>query len=235
MSDSDTLPEFEVFADAPALAEAAAGQITQALRAGLRARGEASFAASGGHTPIPAFDLLRQAPLAWEAVTIVPTDERWVEPTSPDSNEGMFRQHLLTGPAEGARLLPLWSPKHTPDAAAARADLAIASLLPFDVALLGMGDDGHFASLFPGSPVLAQGLDPDGERFCLAVPKSASAPPQTRITLTLRALLDARTIILLIQGPSKRKTFDAAMAGRDLPIRSLLVQDRAPVRVLWAP
>ena len=235
MSDSDILPEFEVFAGPDALAEAAAGQITEALRAGLRSRGEASFAASGGHTPIPAFELLRQAPLAWEAVTVVPTDERWVDPSSPDSNEGMFRQHLLTGPAEDARLLPLWSPKHTPDAAAARADLAISSLLPFDVALLGMGDDGHFASLFPGSPVLARGLDPDCERFCLTVPKGSPAPPQTRLTLTLRALLDARTIILLIQGPSKRKAFDAAMAGQDLPIRSLLVQDRAPVRVLWAP
>ena len=235
MSDSDTLPEFEVFAGPAELAAAAAGQITEALRTGLRARGEASFAASGGHTPIPAYERLAQAPLAWDAVTIVPTDERWVDPTSPESNEGMLRQHLLTGPAEDARLLPLWSPKHEPMAAAARADLAVSSILPFDVALLGMGDDGHFASLFPGSPVLAEGLDPDGERFCLAVPKGDPAPPVTRISLTLRALLDARAIILLIEGASKRKAFEAAMAGAHVPVRSLLTQDRTPVRVLWAP
>jgi len=235
MSDNDILPELDIFDSAEALAEGAAEQITECLRAALQARGEASFAASGGHSPLATYERLRQEPLAWEAVTVVPTDERWVDPSSPDSNEGFLRQHLLTGAAEGAKFLALWSPKRTPEANAACIDLAISALLPFDVAMLGMGEDGHFASLFPGSPILADGLDPDGERFCLAVPPGKPAPPQTRISLTLRALLDARRIILLISGAEKRRTLDAALAGKDLPIGRLLHQDRAPVRVLWAP
>jgi 6-phosphogluconolactonase len=147
----------------------------------------------------------------------------------------MLREHLLDGPASAAAFTPLWGAEPTLQAAAERAHAAVAWLMPFDVVLLGMGDDGHFASLFPGSPVLAEGLDPDGERHCVAVPAGSPAPPQPRISLTLHALLNSHQVLLLITGEAKRRRIEEALAGADLPVRALLLQERTPVRILWAP
>ena len=235
MSDVDVLSVLEAFADEGALARGAASLVADRLREGLTRRGEASFAASGGRTPVTTYEVLSGAALAWEAVTVVPTDERWVPPSSPDSNEGLLRRHLLRDKASGARLLPLWSGKDVLEAAAACGDLAVSALTPFDAVLLGMGEDGHLASLFPHSPALAQGLDPDSDRFCVAVPAAKPAPALPRLSLTARALLDARLIVLLVTGEAKRRTLQAALKGADLPVRRVLVQDRAPVRILWAP
>jgi len=102
--------------------------------------------------------------------------------------------------------------------------------------VLGMGEDGHFASLFPGSPQLAEGLSPDTQRLCLAVAPHDPAPKEPRLSLTLNALLDARHILLMIRGEKKRVVVDAARAGNtDLPIHAILSQTRAPVCLLWAP
>jgi 6-phosphogluconolactonase len=235
MSDADVLSALEAFEDQDSLADQAAELIAEHLRRGLAERGEASFVAAGGKSPAAVYRRLSQAALLWEAVTVAPTDERWVIPSSPDSNEGFLRRELLIGEARGARLLSLWSGQATLETAAACADLAVSTLTPFDVVLLGMGEDGHFASLFPLSRVLEVGLDPDSDRFCVAVPAARPAPPQARLSLTLRALLDARLIVLMITGDAKRKTLKAVLEGADLPIRHVLVQDRAPVRILWAP
>ena len=233
MSDDDAM--MEVFADAEAASEAAAAIIRSSLRQGLAKAGRASFAGSGGSSPRETYRLMAHADLNWARVDVTLTDERWVEPTSPDSNERMLRENLLVGPAAEARFIPLWRDECTPESAAARVDLALAILPPFDVVMLGMGEDGHIASLFPGNPALDEGLDPDGPRLCLCVPKAVPVPPQTRVTLTLRALLNAETIILLTSGEAKKQTLQAAFDGKDLPVRALLTQDRAPVRVLWSP
>ena len=209
--------------------------IAERLRQGLGERGEATLAASGGQTPARTYQLLQNADLAWKAVTVVPTDERWVPPTSPESNEGLLRRSLLVGEAGKARLLSLWSEHPTPGKAAACADLAVSACLPFDVALLGMGEDGHVASLFPGSPALEEGLDLDSDRICIAAPVGHPAPSLPRLSLTLRALLDARLVVLLISGEAKRRTLRTALGGADLPVRRVLDQDRTPVRILWAP
>ncbi|HEY9218998.1 MAG TPA: 6-phosphogluconolactonase, partial [Phenylobacterium sp.] len=114
-------------------------------------------------------------------------------------------------------------------------EAAVRALLPFDAVLLGMGDDGHIASLFPGSPALARGLDPDAEAYVLQVPEPHGSPPLPRITLTLAALIQARGVVVLISGEGKRAVVERALAGEDLPVRALLCQDRAPVRILWSP
>ena len=225
----------EVFPDAEAAAEAAAGIIRSSLRQGLAKAGRAAFAGSGGSSPRETYRLVAHADLNWSRVDVTLTDERWVEPTSPDSNERMLRENLLVGAAAEARFIPLWRPDCAPESAAARVDLALAIMPPFDVVMLGMGADGHIASLFPHNPALAEGLDPDGARLALCIPQSFPAPPQIRVTLTLRALLNAETIILLTAGAAKKQTLEAAFAGKDLPVRALLTQDRAPVRVLWSP
>ncbi len=96
-----------------------------------------------------------------------------------------------------------------------------------------MGEDGHIASLFPGNPALAEGLA--GQGLCLAVPAGEPAPPQPRISLTLSALLQTRLLLLLITGEAKRTALGRAADGEPLPVRSVLRQERAPLRILWAP
>ncbi len=145
---------------------------------------------------------------------------------APEANIGLLRKRLAVGAAAEARLLPLWP-------APAESDLH--ALQPFDAVILGMGEDGHIASLIPGSPTLAAGLDPNGQAMTILTPAGLGSPPVARISLTLTALLRAQAIFLLIAGDVKRDVIDRALAGADLPVRALLIQDRAPVRVLWAP
>jgi 6-phosphogluconolactonase len=233
---SETLAKgIDAYDDAEALAAGAADLIGRALADRLQAAGQARFVATGGSTPVHTYGQLGRRNLDWRNVHITLSDERWVDPASSDSNERMLRESLLQGPAAAAQLTPLWSAAPTPEAAAERAESAVEPLLPFDVVLLGMGEDGHFASLFSGSPALAEGLDPESPRLCIGVPAAEPAPPQPRISLTLRALLASRLIVLLTSGAAKRRVLQSALEGAHLPVRSLLLQDRTPVRALWAP
>lgn len=226
----------EVYPNGTAAADAAAAAIARALSDGERLRGRASFVATGGRSPAPVYQRLQSAKLDWARVVVTLSDERFVDPASPDSNEKLVREHLLQGEASKAAFVPLWSKAaDSPEACARAAEPALAGMAPFDAVLLGMGDDGHVASLFPGSPALAQGLDPAGPRLCLGVAEPHGQPPYPRITLTLAALSQARTILILISGAAKRAQVDAALAGADLPVRALLSQAAPPVRVLWSP
>jgi 6-phosphogluconolactonase len=101
--------------------------------------------------------------------------------------------------------------------------------------MLGMGEDGHVASLIPGSPVMAEAMDPNGRALIAESPEGFGSPPVARITLTLAALLQSRAIFLLIAGEAKRQVVAEALAGADLPVRAILAQDRVPVRVFWTP
>jgi 6-phosphogluconolactonase len=101
--------------------------------------------------------------------------------------------------------------------------------------MLGMGEDGHVASLIPGDPGLAAGMDLGSERLTISVPAGLGNPPLARISLTLSALLQARAIFLLIAGEAKREVILNAGAGADLPVTALVSQTRVPVRVLWSP
>lgn len=215
----------EAYASASAAAEACAAGITRCLTEALDTRGRASLVGTGGRSPGPVYDRLCAAPLDWARVIVTLSDERCVPPTSPDSNEKLVRERLLTGPAAKAHFLPL------DDAAAP----ALAALLPFDAVLLGMGEDGHVASLIPGAATLPQGMDLHSGRLLVDIPAGVGSPPLARISLTLPALLQARAIFLLIAGEAKREVIARADAGADLPVRAILAQDRTPVRVLWAP
>ena len=208
-----------------ALADTAADAIAAQLRAGLAARGHASLVATGGRSPGPIYDRLSQQELDWPHVAVTLSDERQVDAGSPNSNARLLRERLFPGPAAAAPFLPLTD----------YAEPALKALMPFDAVLLGMGEDGHIASLIPGSPVLHTAMDPDGAAFTAESPQGFGAPPVPRITLTLAALLQSRAIFLLVAGELKRQAVARAQAGEDLPVRALLAQDRAPVRILWAP
>lgn len=225
-------PEVEVYPDADQAAVAAATAIADWLAAGLDESGRASFVGTGGSSPGPVYDLLATLPLPWEQISVTLSDERWVPPTSPDSNERQLRDRLLVDEAAGAAFVPLWSDAATAEEAAEAAEAAVADLFPADVVLLGMGEDGHFASLFPGSPALEEGLDPFGGSFVIAVPAGEPAPAMERLSLTLHALRQAFLTIVLIRGEAKRRIIEDR---DDLPIHALFKASDMPVRVIWSP
>ncbi|HEY5412126.1 MAG TPA: 6-phosphogluconolactonase [Caulobacteraceae bacterium] len=234
MSDTHA-PRIEVFPSTGALALATAAVVAEALnRRLIRGPGRARLLATGGSTPVACYEALSDWPLDWSRVDVALTDDRFVPPGSPDSNEGLVRQHLLKGPAAAASFIPLWSDAASPEEAAVRAEPAIRALLPMDAVVLGVGEDGHVASLFPETPELAEGLDPRSERLVIGVPKAGLPPQVPRISLTLPALLNAGLIVVLIVGAAKKQAVEAALAGAKLPVRAVLAQSRAPVRILWA-
>lgn len=215
----------EIFPDASNMADAAAHAIEAQLAAGLAARRRASLVATGGRSPGPVYDRLKDADLDWSRVAVTLSDERHVDVDSPNANVGQLRERLLVGRAAKARYLPLTD----------YAEPALKLLMPFDAVLLGMGEDGHIASLIPGSPALAEAMDPAGKALVAESPEGFGSPPLARITLTLAALLQSRAIFLLIAGEAKRQVIEGAFAGADLPVRSILDQDRVPVRIFWTP
>lgn len=225
------------FPNAAALTEALCGEIVASLQEGLAAGRGASLVVPGGHTPVPLFDRLSNEQLDWSSVWITLTDERWVDTHSSASNEHLVREHLLRNAAAQAQFVGLKSPHAEPQAAAAGCWSALAELpRPFDFVLLGMGDDGHVASLFPDSPGLAAALDLSQPPGCAAM--TAPAAPRTRMTLNLRALLDARRIAVLIVGQAKWATYERARArgpAVDMPVRALFAQQNVPVTIWWAP
>jgi 6-phosphogluconolactonase len=214
----------EAYPHADALAEAAAAGVAAALSDALDTRGRAGLVATGGRSPGPVYDRLRAAPLDWARVVVTLSDERCVDADAPQSNARLLRERLLQGAAARAHLRALWP---TPELAQLQA------LVPFDAVMLGMGEDGHVASLIPGDPGLAEAYATSD--LTRSVPAGLGAPPVARITLTLAALAPSRAIFLLIAGDAKRDVLARAEAGEDLPVGRLLRAAQGQVRVLWAP
>lgn len=215
----------EVFPGPASMADAAAHAVAAQLSVGLAARGRASLVATGGRSPGPVYDRLHEEKLDWAHVAVTLSDERQVDADSPNANLRLLRERLLVGEAAKAHYLPLTD----------YAEPALRALMPFDAVLLGMGEDGHVASLIPGSPVMAEAMDPDGKALVAESPAGFGSPPVPRITLTLAALLQSRAIFLLIAGGAKRQVVADALAGADLPVRAILDQARVPIRVFWTP
>ncbi|MGO9934146.1 MAG: 6-phosphogluconolactonase [Steroidobacteraceae bacterium] len=230
-------PAATKFADLSALSRALADQIAAGLKSAIAARGLASLVVSGGKSPLKLFELLCAENLDWSRVCIALADERWVDPGDADSNEKLVREHLLRGPAAAARFHGLKNGAPTPDMGAVSAWETFARVpRPFDTVVLGMGNDGHTASLFPGSPSLPRALNPSAAAGCVGM--WAPAAPRPRLSLNLSALLDSRRVVVLISGAEKWRTYLAASAPgaeQEMPVRAVLRQTRTPVDVMWAP
>lgn len=214
---------------------AAAARLQLALERRLASGGETSLVVSGGTTPDRCLSELATASLDWKRVHVVLSDERWVPADSDDSNEKLARELLLCNAAAAATLHGVYRAGMTVDERAVQLDKELRlQPLPFACALLGMGTDGHFASLFPDAENLASGLDPDSSSLCIPVRTKAS--PHARISLTLSALSRSDEIVLLVFGEEKRDVLRAAkQSATALPVSRLLVQKRAPVHIYWAP
>lgn len=223
------------FANRDALALALAQTVAGQLREAIALKGEATLAVSGGSTPAPFFEALSRIGLDWDKVAITLVDERFVDETSPRSNAALVRSKLMRNEAGKARFLPLYRPNVTLEEAASEASVAIARLdLPLDVAVLGMGDDGHTASFFPDARELNSLLGPaSGEIVAVVHAESAGEP---RLTMTLPPLASARFIALHIVGADKAETLERALAkGSTLPIRRVVDAAQPPVEIFWAP
>jgi 6-phosphogluconolactonase len=207
------------------LADLIAGQLADFLRR----EGRASFSVPGGTTPGPVFDTLSGVDIAWAEVSVVPNDERWVPEDSPRSNSRLLRERLLVGRAAAARLVPLYRAAAAPEAVLEALAEGVRPLLPLSVLLLGMGEDMHTASLFPGAAGLDAALA--AEAPPLAVLRAAAAG-EPRVTLTAPVLRGAIHTHVLITGADKRRAVERAaqLPAAEAPVR--LVLDRATVH--WA-
>lgn len=224
------------FDDGAELAQALAAAVAADLRGAIERTGRARIALSGGSTPRAFLRELSLQPLDWARVTVVPVDERWLPPHHLRSNERLLRECLLQGAAAQARLLSLWRPAPTPESALQPVLTSVANQgLPLDVAVLGMGVDGHVASLFPDLVLRDVGLQPRGRAPVLAV--RSAAVPEPRMSLTLSAIFTAPKLYLHIEGTAKHAVLDAAIRDPDsrLPVRALLASAPVPPTLYWCP
>nr|WP_244240751.1 6-phosphogluconolactonase [Luteimonas yindakuii] len=215
----------------------AAVTLSVALTRTLEEKPRARLLLSGGSTPEPVYTALAKAPLDWSLVDVALVDERWLMPDDPDSNARLVRQTLLQRNAAGARFEAITRAGRPLAEAVATANMHARS--PADVVVLGMGEDGHTASLFPGMRDLGAALASPHPYVAVDASGCPGAGPwPTRISLTPAGLATAHTRILLIRGQRKRELLDRVMAGDDpfeYPARIAFTTPGAPLHVHWCP
>ncbi len=217
-----------------------AQDIAQRLAVAIQARGFAVLSVSGGKSPVALFEALRVIDIDWSRVRITLVDERYVPRNHPDSNALLVQMHLLQDLAAKAQLVFMVAnaigPLSSPAVHAKAAGIALLAAGTADVLILGMGADGHTASLFPDAPHLSEALDLRNSQTCVAIEleKPPAHAPYPRITQTLAQILSARHIVLPLIGSDKLHTLQQAWshATPALPISLVLHQSQTPV-ALW--
>ncbi|MCW8386619.1 6-phosphogluconolactonase [Fluoribacter dumoffii] len=219
------------FSEASLLTEDLIEQLKNVLCDAINKRGHAYLVLSGGKTPINLFKGLANTDLPWDKVTITLADERCVAIDDSERNEHLVRQFLLQNHASRAHFVSLLNEECSIE----QTERIIASLPTFDAVVLGMGEDGHTASLFPCSDELLQGLDDNAGAVLRVSPKKA---PYQRISLSKKRLLNSRVIFFHLVGPKKLSVLHQAMAEHDptiMPVSAFLNNRDANVQVLYAP
>jgi 6-phosphogluconolactonase len=212
-----------LFGSRGSLASALASDVANALAHHVAAKGKACLAVSGGTTPKLFFETLSRIDIPWRKVVITLVDERQVPETSPRSNASLVRENLIQNRASGAEFVHLYKnaeAENTP---------------PFDVVILGMGNDGHTASFFSDGDNLAAAIDPNAKTRIIEMSAPNSGEP--RLTFTLPSLLDANLICLHLEGQEKRDVLNKALGdgpAEAMPIRAVLRSQR-PVTLYWCP
>ena len=228
------MAEFRHFSDFEQTAETLAAEVAALLHTGIAERDAGSLIVPGGRTPGPFLSKLSHRALAWDKVQVSFSDERWVDAGAPESNEALVRRTLIANAAAEARIVSLYTGAASPQDGLAEAETRVAAMArPFDAVVLGMGDDGHFASLFPGEPALQTGLDLAAEALCVPAIGPSGGPP--RLSLTLAALAATRHIYILATGAQKREVWQSAADDTSLPAHALHRLTGIPVDFLWCP
>lgn len=229
--------DFHSFSDRDKLSTDLAAAVASLLSDGIARQGRASLAVSGGSTPVQLFEYLSVIDIAWQHVDIFLVDERWVEPTDADSNERLVKAHLLQNMASGANFVGMKNAAETAGEGEAECEQQLQRICqPFDVLILGMGGDGHTASLFPGAQKLAAATDMDSGRTCMAL--APLTAPHQRMSLTLPVILQSRQILLHIVGQEKKDVLERALAEgpiEEMPIRFILRRKVPSLGIYWAP
>ncbi len=225
------------FASSGALADALAQGVAAQLARAIDARGAGGLAVSGGTTPVAFFHALSHHRLAWDKVIITLVDERWADESSRRSNARLVRENLLQNAATAATFVPLFGSGSTPEEGLAAANLRLNQVpAPFSAVILGMGDDGHTASFFPGGDNLEAAIDPLNAVALTSM--RADGAGEARITLTLARLLHSDFLALHIEGDKKRAVLAEALGqGPEtaMPVRAVLRQQHLPVHLYWCP
>lgn len=220
-----------------ALAEGLAERVADSLTSAISAKGEATLAVSGGSTPKAFFEALSAKALDWAKVKVTLVDERFVPDDHPRSNHLLVSTHLLKNAAKAAEFVPLYRPEATIEEAAKTASGIVPGMTKaFDVAILGMGADGHTASFFPGGDHLAAALDLEKPRRVMTM--EAPGAGEARLTLSFSALHDAGLLIVHIEGAEKKAVLEKALSSTDeaeMPIRAVLERAATTPDIYWAP
>lgn len=210
----------------------------EALLRGIKKRGAAAWAVSGGSTPKPLFEAMAEADLPWEDIQVALVDERWVDTDHPRSNEAFMRASLAKGPAAEAMYIGMKTPHENPFEAEDVVNARYAQVKqPFDSVLLGLGSDGHTASFFPDAEGLDLALDPENPRTCVALRalrSEVTGNELDRMSITASAIGKARHVVLMITGDEKRAVLERALqVDHHLPIARLA--EAVAITVYWAP
>ncbi len=217
--------DFYEFDSSAELAQILAEDVADSLQIAISMKGRAMLAVSGGSTPAPFFKALAGQSLDFAKLTLIMVDERWVEANHPDSSERLLREAFAGLPVQIFSLAPHDGESVNAGAKRLNEELRAINFAP-DIVILGMGDDGHTASLFPNHAALQTALSIVGDDFCVAVHDSPKAPLE-RVTLTYNAITRAESVILHITGAGKRKVFESAAITKDihsLPIAAFISQ-----------
>ena len=218
MSSSNDSVNLQYFASREIAASAAADQLADCVRRDLEEKNTVSLVLSGGNTPKRCLSLLAKKDLAWSRVQICLTDERCVDIDRKERNARMLQEHFFNIGAADAQFFDL-------------TETGLAQLhKPFSAVLVGMGEDGHFASIFPDIEKLDEALDPNSAPKLLDVVTAAS--PVQRVSMSLSLLLQSKQIVLLAFGDFKRAILEDP---NGYPVAALLRQTQSPLRVVWAP
>jgi len=206
--------------------------VAQILQTQIEKNGSASLAVSGGSTPQKTFELLSKNELDWARVTITLVDDRWLANDQADSNQQLVEKNLLQNHAAKAQFIPLYQEGLSAFEASDKVNALFTDIKqPFDVVLLGMGNDGHTASLFPCSEQISEGLSTRAT-YLATQPTTA---PYERMSLSAQAIEAASHLFLQLKGADKQATLSKALKGDkhlEMPIRRFLTNN---ITVLWCP
>lgn len=207
-------------------------EIINNLQKAIKEKGKASLLLSGGSTPKPLFEALSKIDIAWEKVNVGLCDERWIDSSSKNSNENLVKTNLFKNYAQKANFVSMFIKDLDINEAKDLCSQNIKnSLFPFDVLVLGMGEDGHTASIFPNNIKLDEAYDLNSE--CLCVNMIPSDAPYERMSLNKKAILSASNIYLHFEGEKKQEVFNQALKANayDMPIASILNNENKTIEV----